>query len=111
GQLQDPDGFVLDPNPETPGSQVRMYEGKVAWEQKIVIRPDATPGKVKVAWPIVHMGVCDERGCFNGDKLNPEAELTITDAPPQAIDPQYRDAVQKAIGGSREPTKPPLPAN
>jgi thiol:disulfide interchange protein DsbD len=104
GALQDPEGWKPDPNPEPPGSVIQEYLDKVTWERKIVVLPGAKPGPIKVTWLVANIQVCDERGCLNGTDLRQEATLIVTDAPPQPIDPQYREDVARATGA-----QPPVP--
>jgi thiol:disulfide interchange protein DsbD len=108
GSVQDPPGFVTKAEPVLNINAMHQYEGKVVWERPLVVRPDAPPGKTKVKVPLTAVQVCDESHCLPPPKLEPEVELTITDAPPKEIEPQYREQVQKAIDGSRAG---PPPAN
>jgi thiol:disulfide interchange protein DsbD len=107
GELHDPPGFDSHPDADLGIKELREYKGKVTWERKFVVRPDAEPGKTQVVWTVVQVASCNERGCLNSGKRNLSADLTITDAPPQPVDPQYLAAVTG--GGSRQPDNPPPP--
>jgi thiol:disulfide interchange protein DsbD len=104
GEFQDPQTYTVHADLDIGVKALREYTGRVTWERKFVVRPDAKPGKIKVEWPIEQMPVCNEQGCTNSGPRRPAAELTVTDAPPQAIDPQYRDQV---LGGAAKPVGPP----
>jgi thiol:disulfide interchange protein DsbD len=107
GTLQEPSNVTFEPSPDTPGVQLREFVGKAVWERQLVVLKDAKPGKIAVKWPITQIAVCDDKGCVNGRDLQPEAELTISDAPPQDYEPKFQDDVRKATSAPAPPPSGP----
>jgi thiol:disulfide interchange protein DsbD len=105
GTLEDPAGFVTTADLSLNIKAMRQYQGKVVWERPLVVRPDATPGKTKVK-VVLTVLACDESHCLPPARVTPELDLTVTDAPPQEVESQYREQVQKAMNASR--ASPPL---
>jgi len=89
GDLKEPSGVQKDED----GSRVTMVEGTGTWERKIVIRPDAKPGKIRVKVPITIL-VCSDHGCLPPKTITTEVELTISDEPAVAVDPKYQKELQ-----------------
>lgn len=81
-----------------------LDEPKLVWERHAVISPEAKPGKINVK-SLVTMMVCDSKSgkCLLPVKLAFETPLTISEEPPVEVDPQYKEAVQKALGTPDKP--------
>jgi thiol:disulfide interchange protein DsbD len=95
---------VPNPVPDAKGT-LNEVVGKAVWERKLVIRPDADPGtrtiKIKT-----DLQVCDKSGCLPGPKFF-DVPLTISNDPPETVDPKYGADVTKALGAPA--VKPPTP--
>jgi hypothetical protein len=91
GELKEPDAMLRIED----GAKLAEIEGFPVWERAVVVRPDATPGKVKLAVP-VSIQVCDKTACLPPKKVTVEVELTISDAPPVAVDAKYQKEVEAA---------------
>jgi len=109
GNLQDPPGFESKAEPILEIKELRQYEGKVVWERPLVVRSDATPGKTNVKVLLKQVLACDEKTCLPPAKIEPEVELTITDAAPKEVEPQYREEVRKAAISPTAVPPPPQP--
>jgi thiol:disulfide interchange protein len=109
GDYKDPPGYVSHAEPEDGILELREYLKEVTWERKIVIRPDAKPGKTQVHWSIAQLSACNDMGCLLAMDLHPKAELTISDAAPKEVESQFRDEVLKTIGRGGNPDKPAIP--
>jgi thiol:disulfide interchange protein DsbD len=90
GGWEDPSGFKAASDSDLNIKELRTYEGTVVWTHRLVVRPEATPGKTKVTVKLTQALACDESHCLPPPRgLVREAELTISDAPPVAksVDP------------------------
>jgi thiol:disulfide interchange protein DsbD len=102
---------------ETASDGANELFGKVVWEQRIVVRPDAAPGPRSVKGK-VRFQVCDEQSCLPSREFPFEAKLTISDAAQVPLDPEVAKALQTDVAppkaappGPPEPPKgPPEPA-
>ena len=97
-------GNVIDPpNPKTKAvpelgiKDHRHYPGKVTFERKAVVSPEAKPGAMLFKLPELEFNYCNQYDCFPAKKLSPEAMLTILPGPPVPIDPAVMAEVQKAL--------------
>lgn len=90
GPLEEPE--TVEKNED--GTKIAMVEKTGVWKRKLVVRPDAKPGKIKV--PVkVTMLVCADR-CLAPQTITTEIELTVTDDPPVAVEAKYRAEVDAA---------------
>jgi hypothetical protein len=75
--------------------ELLTYPGGGTWVRKAVVAPSAKAGpaaaKVKIK-----LLVCEEDRCFPPKTHELEATLKVLDGPPVAVDPKYKDAVEKA---------------
>jgi thiol:disulfide interchange protein DsbD len=104
GSLVEPPNVKTKPDPALDIKELRYYEGRAVWEAKLVVLPGAIPGEKAITIP-VSIQVCDEQGCLP-KKFDAPLKLTVSDAPPVAVDPKYADAV-KAASGSQAPAPAP----
>jgi thiol:disulfide interchange protein DsbD len=81
--------------------QLHSYVGEATWDYTAVVVPNLKPGIHTVKVP-VRILACDDNGCLPPKHLVIETQLTVSDAPPVAIDPKYVDAVKAIL-------KPPAP--
>src|SRR5439155_10201141 len=77
--------------------EIITYHGRATWERKLVVSPTAKPGAATVSVPVTILA-CD-KSCFTRP-LTTNAELTISDAPPVPVDPQFAAEV---TGGPAPP--------
>jgi DsbC/DsbD-like thiol-disulfide interchange protein len=70
------------------GYKVAMVEGSGTWTRKLVISPDAKPGKVTVKVPVTILACADR--CLPPQTVTTEVTLTISDAAPVEVDPKYK---------------------
>lgn len=84
----------------------RYVEGKVTWEQKLVVSPQATPGSHEVLAEVEPL-VCDDQTCLPPRTLKIKLPLTISDAEPVAVPAEYQDAVNKALTPPAAPAASP----
>lgn len=77
------------------GALLAEVEGTATWERMLVVRPDAKPGKVKLAIPVT-IQVCDKNTCLPPKKIVVEVVLSISDGPAVAVDPKYQKDVDAA---------------
>jgi hypothetical protein len=75
--------------------ELLTYPGGGTWVRKAVVTPSAKAGpaaaKVKIK-----LLVCEEDRCFPPKTHELEATLKVLDGPPVAVDPKYKDEVEKA---------------
>jgi thiol:disulfide interchange protein DsbD len=107
---------------ETAADGANELFGKVVWEQRIVVRPEAAPGTRYVKGK-VRFQVCDAQSCLPSREFPVEAKLTISDAVPAPLDPEVAAVLQKgpaqpppvappsAPPRGADPTKPPEEAH
>jgi thiol:disulfide interchange protein DsbD len=108
GPLKEPKPIVKA-DPALQVLELRYYEGKVTWEQQFVVRPDARPGK-QVLKAKLKVLACEER-CLPPQRLEPEATITISDAPAVTVDPQFDEAVKKAMAAPAPAVTPRVDVN
>ena len=74
---------------------VHEYPGGGTWIRKAVVLPSAKAGAgtAKVKFVLL---VCDENNCFPPQSFNLEATLKVLEGPGVAVDPRYKDEVEKA---------------
>ena len=77
--------------------------GVAKWERKLVVNPNAPPGKVKIAVSADLMA-CQENCFFDRPTLT--TELTISDEPPVPVEAKYKDDVEKMLSAPAEPPSP-----
>jgi thiol:disulfide interchange protein DsbD len=82
------------------GTPTLVVEGTAVWERKVLIRPDAKPGKIKVEVKSVLIA-CTE-SCLSDNAIL-TTELTISDGPPVQVDPQYKQELEKVTKVSDPP--------
>lgn len=75
--------------------EILTYPGGGTWTRKAVVPPTSKAGAVSAKVKFT-MQVCDENACFPPKKVDLEASLKILDAPAVAVDPKYKDEVEKA---------------
>lgn len=68
-------------------AKIVMVEGIGTWERTVVIRPDAKPGKIKIAVPVKILACADR--CLPPQTVNAEAVIEISDGPAVPVDPKY----------------------
>lgn len=86
------------PEPLLGIKEMRYLAGVVAYEQKFVVSPKATPTTLE-ATPALQLSVCSENNCYPPKTVKPTATLKILGGPAVEIEPAYRDAVEKAASG------------
>jgi thiol:disulfide interchange protein DsbD len=84
---------------------LRYLPDKAVWERPLVIRPDATPGKVEVKAEVT-LQVCDKLGCLLPETRTLTVPLTISDAPPVAVDPKFQAALSSPTEGPKDKGTP-----
>jgi thiol:disulfide interchange protein DsbD len=97
-----------------PLQKVKYSKKPVTWEFKAVVSPNAEPGKkYKVKLDrTTSLQVCDDQACIPSTERDlPEAEFEVEPGDPVPIDPQYRDAVEKALARSVKPPPGPRTGN
>lgn len=71
------------------------YPGGGTWIRKAVVAPSAKAGAIKTKIKLKLL-VCDENNCFPPKTYDLEASLKVLDGPPVAIDPKYKNEVEKS---------------
>jgi Disulphide bond corrector protein DsbC len=95
-------GSIIDPpdpksKAEADIEELIYYPGGGTWERKAVVSPKATAGE-SVAKVKFRLSVCDKNVCLPPETLELEAKLKVSGSP-VAVDPKYKDEVEKALGG------------
>ena len=108
-------GPLIEPSPlskeelglEGLGLSTKMLylEGQVVFQRKLVVRPQAKPGSIKVPVTVTSL-CCDERSCLPLEKLIFQAPLTISAEPPVPVEEKYRKEVETAT--VEIPLAPPI---
>jgi len=75
--------------------ELHVYPGGGTWIRKAVVLPNAKAGAgtAKVKFTLL---VCDEDNCFPPKTIELEATLKVLEGPSVAVDPRYKDEVEKA---------------
>jgi thiol:disulfide interchange protein DsbD len=90
------------------GTPTLVVEGTAVWERKLLVRPDAKPGKVKVEVKS-NLLACTTSCLFDSPILT--SELTVTDGPPVEVDPKYKQEYEQATKASDPPSPRDSSAN
>lgn len=96
GKMIDPAKFLKKAEPELGIKELRYYTGKVLFQQKVVIHPEASAGEVTVKIPALRLSVCDAKNCYPLKAQMPEAKLKILPGPAVKVEESYAEEVKKA---------------
>ncbi|MGL6074068.1 MAG: hypothetical protein ACRC8S_07900 [Fimbriiglobus sp.] len=97
GDTIDPPKFKKKAEPDASILELRYYEGKVVYEQKLVVNPKATPGEVKIELPAFKLSVCDNNNCFPSRTLKPTTTLKVLAGPAVEVEAAFRAEVEKKL--------------
>jgi thiol:disulfide interchange protein DsbD len=100
-------GDLVEPESKTEiilGLPTLVIEGTGVWEHKLLVRPDAKPGKIRIKVRAV-LTVCTDT-CVN-DQPELTTELTILDGPPVEVDSKYKPELEKVTKVSGDPSRNP----
>jgi inner membrane protein involved in colicin E2 resistance len=96
GKVIDPPKFEKKAEPEIGIKELRYYKGKMAFQRKVVIHPEAKPGEISVKIPSLKLSVCDAKNCYALKTQMPEAKLKILAGPAVKVDEVYAEEVKQA---------------
>ena len=99
GEAADPKGAKVKAEPELGIAELKYYTGKVVWERRFVVNPDAEPGELAVTLPSVKFAICDARSCFPPKGFEAAAKLKVLGGPPVPVEAKYAGEVAKALSG------------
>src|SRR5262249_17933377 len=90
-------------------NEIRYFPGGATWEVKAVVSPKASAGEKTITLKDFRIVVCDKDNCLPPKKVPISAKLTVLEGT-QAVDPKYKQAVEKSLGGSTHDQKKEAPA-
>ena len=97
GEAIDPPDAESKSEPLLGIKALNYYHGKVVYERKAVVSPNAKAGAATAAIPKFILSVCDKDSCFPPKTLAPEATYKILDGPAVVVDKKYAAEVEKAM--------------
>jgi DsbC/DsbD-like thiol-disulfide interchange protein len=91
-------GDLREPKPgvqKEKEAELLVLEGKVVIEHDLVVSPNLKPGKYSIKIP-VRIAVCNKETCLKPEDMTLETIITVSDAPPVAVDPKYQKELEAA---------------
>ncbi|HEY2786380.1 MAG TPA: hypothetical protein VGJ05_15545, partial [Fimbriiglobus sp.] len=97
GAVKEPELPVLKAVPELGIKELKEYEGKVVFERRAVVSPAAAAGRMTIKLAGLKLQACDDKNCYPGKAVSPEAELKVLPGPAVEVEKQFKDEVAKAL--------------
>jgi hypothetical protein len=96
GSIKEPELPVVKAVPELGIRELKAFEGKVVFERPAVVAPTAAAGPTAVKIAGLKLQVCDDKNCYMGKAISPEASLKVLPGPAVEIEKKYKEEVEKA---------------
>jgi thiol:disulfide interchange protein len=106
--VEDPADFHVKSDGDV--KELRYYPGGATWDLKAVVSPKATPGTKSIKFDRLRINVCvaypDGKALCLPPRFAPafSADFKVLDGPAVAIDPKYKEQVEKSLA---QPSNPP----
>ncbi len=97
GSVKEPELPVLKAEPLLGIKELKAFEGKVVFERPAVVAPTATAGATAIKIAGLKLQACDDKNCYPGKAISPEATLKILPGPAVEVEKQFKDEVEKAL--------------
>jgi len=97
GSVKEPESPVLKAEPALGIKALRVFEGKVVFERPAVVSPAAAAGPTPIKLAGLKLQACDDKNCYSGKPISPEAELKVLPGPAVEVEKKFKDEVEKAL--------------
>jgi hypothetical protein len=97
GSVKEPESPVLKAEPALGIKALRVFEGKVVFERAAVVAPTAAAGPTPIKIAGLKLQACDDKNCYPGKAISPEAELKVLPGPAVEVEKKYKEEVEKAL--------------
>ncbi len=97
GSVKEPELPVVKAEPLLGIKELKAFEGKVVFERPAVVAPSATAGATAIKIAGLKLQACDDKNCYPGKAISPEAALKILPGPAVEVEKQFKDEVEKAL--------------
>lgn len=97
GEVKEPELAVVKAVPELGIKELKAFEGKVVFERPAVVAPSAAAGATAIKLAGLKLQACDDKNCYPGKPISPEAFLKVLPGPAVEVDKKFKAEVEKAL--------------